>query len=97
LSDGEDRGDTVDREYEICCLYEYETHEEWSTVEDSFFSDEELISVELFFERDDLPDVFDDETLLWIHFHLSSSDQLVGSIEENSTEYVDNPVKMFEK
>lgn len=53
--------------------------------------------MELFFERDDLPDIFDHETLLWIHFHLSSSDQLVRSIEEDSTEYIDNPVKMFEK
>ena len=97
LSDGKDGGDTIDREYEICCLYEYEAHEEWRTVEDSFFSDEKLVSMELFFERDDLPDIFDHETLLWIHFHLSSSDQLVRSIEEDSTEYIDNPVKMFEK
>jgi hypothetical protein len=97
LSDREDRWDTIDREYEISRLDEYETHEEWSTIEDSFFSDEKRISMELFFEWDDLPDPLDDETLLWIDLHLSSSYQLVRSIEEDSTEYIDNPVEILEK
>jgi hypothetical protein len=97
LSDREDRWDTIDREYEISRLDKYETHEEWSTIEDSFLSDEERISMEFFLKWDDLSDPLDDETLLWIDFHLSPSDQLVGCIEEDSTEYIDNPVKILEK
>jgi hypothetical protein len=97
LSDGEDRWDTIDREYEISRLDKYETHEEWSTIEDSFLSDEKFIFVEFFLKWDDLSDPLDDETLLWIDLHLSSSDQLVRRIEEDSTKYIDNPVEILEK
>ncbi len=46
---------------------------------------------------DDLTHELDHETLLWIDLHLASWDELVGCIEEYSTEYIDNPVEVLEK
>ncbi len=97
LSDCEDSWDRVDCEDEIRCLYEYETHEKWCPIELRIFSDKKCISMEFFLKWDNLPDPFDDETLLRIDLHLASWDELVSCIEEYSTEYIDNPVKILEK
>lgn len=97
LSDREDRWDAVDCEYEISSLYKYKTHKERCPIEFCLFSDEELISVKLFFKWDDFTYELDNIAFFWIDFHLASRYELIGSIEKDRTEYIDNPVKILEK
>lgn len=97
LCDRHDRWDTIDSEYEIGCLDKYETHKERCSIELRIFADEKCITMKFFFERDDFAHPFYHETMLRIDLHLTTSYELICSIEEDRSKYVDDPVEVLKK
>ena len=97
LSDGEDGGDAIDSEYEICRLDKKKRHEKWCPVEFRVLSDEEFISVKFFFEWYDFAHPLDHETLVRIYFHFSSIYKFPCCIEEKCPEDIDDPMKILDE